>query len=85
MTTTPTLTTSGNGYDVTLDGEVLGNVWRQGRDRWVYTLSPELRERVTEVRPWVRDRDLRGCLGGYTREECVSTLVRDSRVLVTEL
>lgn len=84
-TSTTTLRKSGTGYDVLRDGEVLGNVSRQGRDRWTYTLSPEYRERVTTVRPWVSDRDLHGCLGGYSREECVESLVRSCDTLVHPL
>lgn len=82
---TTTYTKSGTGYAVTVDGELLGTVARQGRDRWVYSLSPDLRAQVVAARPWLRERDLVGSLGGYSREDATAALVQDAATLTRPL
>lgn len=74
-TTTVTKSTVGvPGYDVAVDGTVVGKVYRSGNS-WRYTVTREVAEAFMATRPWNTMRDVVSGYGGATRRDAVKSVV----------
>lgn len=78
MTTpTVTFTKSAIGYDVVMDGTVVGRVWNTDPKSWWYSVTPEAAAAFMADRPWNPnpEQGVVRSFGGQTRREAARRVV----------